>query len=108
MQLGQGSIVTEESSREDLVQKDLNYKSIRIIDTSSPIPNPYPTPSPSAKRNGVSFGRDLSTPPKPLRMNKPTPDRDNPARQWPTPPYDENHWASAATASIFAAGSAYR
>jgi meiosis induction protein kinase IME2/SME1 len=106
--LGQGSLVTEESSREALLQKDLNYHSIRTIDTSGLIPNPYPTPSPSAKRNGVLFGQDPSTPSKPLRINKPRAERDDSARQWPTPPYEENHWASAATASIFAAGSAYR
>jgi meiosis induction protein kinase IME2/SME1 len=106
--LGQGSLVMEESSREALLQKDLNYHSIRTIDTNGPILNPYPTPSPSAKRDGVSFGQDPQTPSKPWRINKSRAERDDSARQWPTPPYEENHWASAATASIFAAGSAYR
>jgi len=59
--------------------------------------NPYPTPSPSANGNAVLFGQGNSnlTPTKMPQGNK----------QSSTPPYDheENEWAAAAAASIFAA-----
>jgi meiosis induction protein kinase IME2/SME1 len=70
--------------------------------------NPYPTPSPSSKRDNVSFVPVLQTPSKPTTLRSPI-DKETAARQWPTPPYDDNQWASTATASIFAAaGSTYR
>ncbi|KAI9848135.1 MAG: hypothetical protein M1838_000631 [Thelocarpon superellum] len=73
--------------------------------------NPYPTPSPSAKRNSVHFGQSqasIKPVPTPIEISK-TPIHDAMARAaWPTPPYEENEWADAAAASIFAAGAAYR
>ncbi|KKY23977.1 putative meiosis induction protein kinase [Diplodia seriata] len=75
---------------------------------SGPTSNPaYLTPSPSANRN-VSFGNgSYSTPTKPVEIAK----RQQPHAadpKWPTPPYEENEWAAAAAASIFAAQNAYR
>lgn len=74
---------------------------------SGPTSNPaYLTPSPSANRN-VSFGHaSYSTPTKPVDIAKRQPQ--NPDPKWPTPPYEENEWAAAAAASIFAAQNAYR
>ncbi|CAL3972828.1 unnamed protein product [Diplocarpon coronariae] len=63
--------------------------------------NPYPTPSPSASGNAVLFGQGLHqvTPSKAPSGHK----------QSSTPPYDseENEWAAAAAASIFAASSRF-
>ena len=63
--------------------------------------NPYPTPSPSAKRNSVGFGPV----PRPVDIQH-AKGQEEP--KWPTPPYDENEWATAAAASIYAAGAAYQ
>ncbi|KAK0779376.1 Serine/threonine protein kinase [Friedmanniomyces endolithicus] len=70
---------------------------------------PYLTPSPSKDQNGVSFGAHEYTPTKPvdippIRVQK----HGNINPGWPTPPYDENDWAAAAAASIFATQAAYR
>lgn len=66
--------------------------------------NPYPTPSPSAKRNSIIFGQNAGNL-KPLDIRSGAqPDE----HKWPTPPYEENEWATAAAASIAAAGAAYR
>ena len=70
--------------------------------------NPYPTPSPSAKRNGVLFNQEPIPPTRPLNIVKHRSENHPVATQWPTPPYEENEWATSAAASIFAAGSAYR
>ncbi|KAL9094285.1 MAG: hypothetical protein Q9165_003425 [Trypethelium subeluteriae] len=70
---------------------------------------PYLTPSPSANKNGISFGSDSNiTPTKPLDIIKNRPKNEHLTSQWPTPPYEENDWAAAASASIFAAQTAYR
>ena len=70
---------------------------------------PYLTPSPSANKNGISFGVNQNiTPTKPLDILKTRPKNEQPTSQWPTPPYDESDWAAAASASIFAAQTAYR
>jgi meiosis induction protein kinase IME2/SME1 len=62
----------------------------------------YLTPSPSAGGNG-----DYFTPSKPLEISKSRkPKDDNP--KWPTPPYDENDWASSVAASLMATQSMYR
>ena len=69
--------------------------------------NPYPTPSPSAKRNGILFSQNLmAEPATPLDMEKTRPKEDV-SQRWPTPPYDENEWATSAAASIFAASSVF-
>jgi meiosis induction protein kinase IME2/SME1 len=86
--------------------------------------NPYPTPSPSAKRSGVIFGNGPMEKPAPMEVRhgvhlpyKPTTpvampvkshQNDGTTVMWPTPPYEENEWAAAASASIFAAGSMWR
>lgn len=70
--------------------------------------NPYPTPSPSAKRNGMLFDQAIMAEPvTPLNLHK-TRATENINPRWPTPPYEENEWASSAAASIFAASSIYQ
>lgn len=70
--------------------------------------NPYPTPSPSAKRNGVLFNNSLLIEPAtPLNIAK-VPPKEDVHPKWPTPPYEENEWAAAAAASIFAASSVFQ
>jgi len=70
---------------------------LRQSSSTTAISNPYPTPSPSANGNTVLFGHGAAqvTPSKVIPQNK----------QSSTPPYDqeENEWAQAAAASIFAA-----
>ncbi|KAK5167871.1 hypothetical protein LTR04_007124 [Oleoguttula sp. CCFEE 6159] len=68
---------------------------------------PYLTPSPSANRNSVAFGQLDFTPSKPVDIVKTRTQLDS-SSLWPTPPYEENEWAAAAAASIFAAQAAYR
>lgn len=106
--LNQRSVVDETSNRAALVQKDHNRQPVQVPDTNRPLPNPYPTPSPSAKQDNVSFNQDLLTPSRPQKVNNQRSDKDDPARQWPTPPYDDNEWAYSAAQSIFAAGSNLR
>ncbi|KAF2869905.1 meiosis induction protein kinase-like protein [Massariosphaeria phaeospora] len=69
----------------------------------------YLTPSPSANRNGVGFGQNqYATPTKPLQISKGRSMKDETPSKWPTPPYDENDWASNVAASLAAAQSMYR
>ena len=69
----------------------------------------YLTPSPSKDMNGVSFGSHDYTPTKAMDIPPRPPPKNNVVNpQWPTPPYDENDWAAAAAASIFATQEAYR
>lgn len=63
----------------------------------------YLTPSPSANRNGVDFDPNMSTPTQPLNIQQRKQQEHAPAH-WPTPPYEENEWDTAAAASIYAAG----
>ena len=71
-------------------------------------PNPYPTPSPSSKRNSVYFGQSAEvTPSAPIDVQKRT-TAQYLQPKWPTPPYEDNDWADAAAASLYAAGAAYR
>jgi meiosis induction protein kinase IME2/SME1 len=79
-----------------------------------PVTNPqpynhmYPTPSPSANRNSIHYGHtDYVSHSKPMDINKPRQPADTLQPKWPTPPYEENDWASTAAASIFAT-SGYR
>ncbi|KAI9656793.1 MAG: hypothetical protein M1821_003432 [Bathelium mastoideum] len=82
---------------------------INQASTDPGYPGPYLTPSPSANKNGINFGIDHTiTPTKPLDILKARPKNEQPTSQWPTPPYEENDWASAASASIFAAQTAWR
>ena len=77
--------------------------------TSDPVfPAPYLTPSPSKDHNGVSFGSHEYTPAKPVDIPRAPPKQQPVNPQWPTPPYDENDWAAAAAASIFATQDAFR
>jgi meiosis induction protein kinase IME2/SME1 len=70
----------------------------------------YLTPSPSANGNGGGFGQDvyMSTPSKPVNITKAQPPKDEGPSKWPTPPYDENDWASSVAASLIATQSMYR
>ena len=70
---------------------------------------PYLTPSPSKDHNGVSFGAHEYSPTQPVDIPPRVPPKNHVVDpQWPTPPYDENDWAAAASASIFATQAAYR
>jgi len=70
--------------------------------------NPYPTPSPSANGSAALFGQQ-NTPHVPSSSLKATkqPEGQDGHYKWPTPPYEENEWAAAASASIWAAGNRF-
>ncbi|KAF2264502.1 kinase-like protein [Lojkania enalia] len=70
----------------------------------------YLTPSPSANRNEVNFGHNHQyvTPTKPLDISKSRTTKDEGPSKWPTPPYDDNDWASSVAASLLATQSMYR
>ncbi|KAF2463329.1 meiosis induction protein kinase-like protein [Lindgomyces ingoldianus] len=69
----------------------------------------YLTPSPSANRNGVNFGQnEYITPTKPLVISKSRTTHEDGPSKWPTPPYDDNDWASSVAASLIATQSLYR
>ncbi|KAF2120707.1 kinase-like domain-containing protein [Lophiotrema nucula] len=69
----------------------------------------YLTPSPSANRNDLKFGQNAyATPTKPMDISKTRPAKDESPSKWPTPPYDENDWASSVAASLLATQSMYR
>ncbi|KAI9792399.1 MAG: hypothetical protein M1816_002283 [Peltula sp. TS41687] len=72
--------------------------------------HPYPTPSPSASHDNGYFGQTQNMAQvSPIDIKKnPYPSQDTSVSKWPTPPYEENEWAAAAAASIYAAGAAYR
>ena len=93
-----------DAQRNVLAQKDMNRQPLMPSNPSAQ--GAYMTPSPSAKRNGVQFDPHV-TPAQPLNITK-RPEYEHVPPHWPTPPYEENEWASAAAASIFAAGSVYR
>ncbi|KAF2486928.1 kinase-like domain-containing protein [Neohortaea acidophila] len=71
---------------------------------------PYLTPSTSKDMNGVSFGGSHDyAPTQPMPIPRaPAKNHQSVNPQWPTPPYDENDWAAAASASIFATQQAFR
>ncbi|KAK3072317.1 Serine/threonine protein kinase [Teratosphaeriaceae sp. CCFEE 6253] len=77
---------------------------------SSAAAAPYLTPTPSKEHNGVSFGAHEYTPSKPVDIPVVRAQRKDMHvdPQWPTPPYDENDWAAAAAASLWATQAAYR
>ncbi|KAK5115965.1 hypothetical protein LTR62_000421 [Meristemomyces frigidus] len=70
---------------------------------------PYLTPSPSKDHMNASYGSQDYTPTKPVQipaMKASKSSNINP--QWPTPPYEENDWASSAAASILATQAQFR
>ncbi|KAK4547261.1 hypothetical protein LTR36_000916 [Oleoguttula mirabilis] len=69
---------------------------------------PYLTPSPSKDRMGVSYNSHDYTPTKPVDIPQARMQKSAVNPQWPTPPYDENDWAAAAAASIFATQAQYQ
>jgi meiosis induction protein kinase IME2/SME1 len=83
----------DEDSSSSLYKEDTD-----LAADSSRTLNPYPTPSPSAKRDGVSFGQNDSTPVKQREASKMNNDNSN--RQWPTPPYSDQEWAAAVANTI--------
>ncbi|KAF1830597.1 meiosis induction protein kinase-like protein [Decorospora gaudefroyi] len=69
----------------------------------------YLTPSPSANRNSVGFGQSADmTPSKPMEIAQNRSKHDETVSKWPTPPYDENDWASSVAASLMAAQTRHR
>lgn len=71
--------------------------------------NPYPTPSPSGIHENGYFGlTETGSQVSPINIKKSSYHHAVTEAKWPTPPYEENEWASAAAASICAAGAAYR
>lgn len=97
-----------ESQRVAMAHKDVNRQPVSYLADQQSTANPYPTPSPSAKRNNVPFSQSFcAEPATPLNINRTRPKEDI-APRWPTPPQEENEWAAAAAASIFAAGSIYQ
>ncbi|SLM35871.1 cmgc rck mak protein kinase [Lasallia pustulata] len=98
----------DRSTHGGLEIQDVKRKTLHRSSNHALMPNPYPTPSPSAKRSGVLFDETLmGEPATPLTIKKQCSQEDN-SPEWPTPPYEENGWAAAASASIFAAGSIYQ
>ncbi len=96
------------SSHSGLEIHDVKRETLQRSSNNALIPNPYPTPSPSAKRSGILFDETLmGEPATPVTIKKKRPQEDS-GPEWPTPPYEENGWAAAAAASIFAAGSIYQ
>lgn len=69
----------------------------------------YLTPSSSAKGSIVGISQaDYSTPSKPMNISKSPNKQDGSTPKWPTPPYDENDWASSVAASLMATQKLYR
>jgi meiosis induction protein kinase IME2/SME1 len=97
--------VDEQKHRVALKQRDDNRHSMSNFSYHLATPDPYPTPSASAKRDGILFGQETVTPSQPLNITKKRSENDYVNSLWPTPPYEENEWATAATASIFASAS---
>jgi meiosis induction protein kinase IME2/SME1 len=95
----------EQKHRVALKQKDDNRQALPFFSHHLATPDSYPTPSTSAKRDGVFFGQETTTPSQPLNITKNRSENNHINSLWPTPPYEESEWATAATASIFATGS---
>lgn len=93
------------NTQHDAQQRKLNRQSYLANGPAAS----YLTPSPSANRNGVNFGNSNTiTPTKPLEISKTRTTKDEGPSKWPTPPYDENDWASSVSASLMATQSMYR
>jgi meiosis induction protein kinase IME2/SME1 len=95
----------EQKQRVALKPKDDNRQTLPFFSHHLATPDSYPTPSPSAKRDGVLFGQEAANPLQPLPITKKRSENEHVNSLWPTPPYEENEWAAAATASIFATAS---
>jgi meiosis induction protein kinase IME2/SME1 len=68
----------------------------------------YLTPSPSANCNS-GFGQNIHvTPSQPMEIAKPQHSNSQSVSKWPTPPYDDNDWATSVAASLMATQSLYR
>ena len=91
-----------------LAQKDINRQTLAQLPSDYQQQGAYLTPSPSAKQNGVQFDAGYLNATQPLNIVKKRSDHEHVPPHWPTPPYEENEWASSAAASIFAAGTTYR
>lgn len=89
------------------VQKEPSRQPLTNVKNNPPAQAACLTPSPSAKRNDINFDPNAATPTQPLNIQQRKQQEYAPPN-WPTPPYEENEWASAAAASIYAAGGAYR
>lgn len=106
--MDQHSQSSSQLHRAALAQKDYNRQSLPHIATSASLQGAYLTPSPSAKRDGVQFNTTHSNHSQPLNISKKRTENDHAPPLWPTPPYEENDWATSAANSIFTAGSVYR
>lgn len=88
--------------------KDVTRQPLQPSTSNMAALNPYPTPSPSAKRNGILFSQNLmAEPATPLSINK-AQSKEDISQRWPTPPYEENEWATSTATSIFAGSSIFR
>lgn len=83
------------------VQESLPRQPAQYIPTSAAINHAYLTPSPSAKRNGVQFGYSAITPAQPLNIVNKRAEYEHIPSHWPTPPYEESEWATAASANLY-------
>lgn len=106
--LDQTGNTKDQSQRHALAQKNNNRQSVPQIPSNPALQAAYLTPSPSAKRNGVKFNSTTSTSVQPLNITKTRNEHEHVPPHWPTPPYEENDWASAAANSILASGQMYR
>lgn len=82
-------------------QKDTSEQSMAHITSHPSMHSAYLTPSPSANRDGVQFGYPAQTPSKALNITQQKQEEYVPSH-WPTPPYEDNEWASRTAANIFA------
>jgi meiosis induction protein kinase IME2/SME1 len=72
---------------------------------------PYLTPSHSKDQMSMDYASQGPPAPSTKAVDiapRRQPQQSNINPQWPTPPYDENDWAAAAAASIFATQRAYQ
>lgn len=106
--LDQNGHSKDRSHRNVLTQKDYNRQSLSQIQSNPGLNGAYLTPSPSAKRNGVQFHSNNTASAEPLHITKKRNEHEHAPPHWPTPPYEENEWASVAANSIMAAGQVYR
>jgi meiosis induction protein kinase IME2/SME1 len=97
-----------QSQRNGVSQKDYNRQSLPQIPSNPALHGAYLTPSPSAKRNGVQFNSNAGNSVQPLNITKKRNEHEHVPPHWPTPPYEENDWASSAANSILATGHMYR